>query len=198
MQLNAFRLRSDAAELRKMLSAPLDKKVEMDVSGKYYTLETPEGYILDPTALEAIEGLMPAYGRLEMEDKWMERAMAIVAEEPVEREPVIIPKGSGKAWCDSKGNRGTTVARIRRKAGGEGTVNALQVAIFDRESQALKAQKRIMTKLNLPVEIVQQFDYYHVIVTGFYSREETFQYYPELAGIGYPRITLLENYKRKK
>ncbi len=55
-----------------------------------------------------------------------------------------------------------------------------------------------MTKLNLPVEIVKQFDYYHVIVTGFYSREETFQYYPELAGIGYPRITLLENYKRQK
>jgi hypothetical protein len=73
---------------------------------------------------------------------------------------------------------------------------ALQVAVFYRESQALRAQRRIMTKLNLPVEIVKQYDYYHVIVTGFYSREETFKYYPELAGIGYPGVTLIENYKR--
>ena len=55
-----------------------------------------------------------------------------------------------------------------------------------------------MSKLNLPVEIVKQFDYYHVIVTGFLSREETFQYYPELAGIGYPGVTLIPNYIRQK
>jgi hypothetical protein len=55
-----------------------------------------------------------------------------------------------------------------------------------------------MSKLNLPVEIVKQFDYYHVIVTGFYSREETYEYYPELAGLGFPGITLLENYKKQK
>jgi hypothetical protein len=75
---------------------------------------------------------------------------------------------------------------------------ALQVAIYHRESQALKAQRRIMSKLNLPVDIVKQFDYYHVIVTGFYTREETFPYYPELAEIGYPGVTLIENYKRRR
>ena len=55
-----------------------------------------------------------------------------------------------------------------------------------------------MSKLNLPVEIVKQFDYYHVIVTGFYSREETFEYYPELAGLGFPGITLIQDYKKQK
>ncbi len=55
-----------------------------------------------------------------------------------------------------------------------------------------------MSKLNLPVEIVKQYDYYHVIVTGFYTREETYPYYPELAEIGYPGVTLIENYKRTK
>jgi hypothetical protein len=49
-----------------------------------------------------------------------------------------------------------------------------------------------MNKLKLPVEIVKQYNYYHVIVTGFYTREETYKYYPELAGLGYPRITLIE------
>jgi len=75
---------------------------------------------------------------------------------------------------------------------------ALQVAIFRKESQALRAQKKIMSKLNLPVEIILQWDYYHVLVTGFYSREETYQYYPELAGLGYPGITLIENYRRQR
>ena len=199
LQLNAFRLRSDAAGLRKMLSAPLDKKVDMDLKGKYYTLETPEGYILDPTSLEAIKGLMPSFGRLEMEKKWTERAKVPIAEEPVKREPVFIQKASVQP--------GTTVRIIEQKPAAlvkeekrevQVPSIALQVAIYPKESQALRAQKRIMSKLNLPVEIVKQFEYYHVIVTGFYSREETFPYYPELAGIGYPGITLIENYRRKK
>lgn len=199
MQLNAFRLRSEATDLRRMLSAPLDKKVEMDVRRKYYTLETPEGYILDPTALEAIEGLDLSFGRLGMEEKWMVRAKALIPEAPVKREPVFVQKASV--------HPGTTVPVFERKTAAlvkeekrEVIIPsiALQVAIYHKETQALRAQKKIMTKLNLPVEIIQQFDYYHVIVTGFYSREETFQYYPELAGIGFPRITLLENYKRQK
>lgn len=199
MQLNAFRLRSDAAGLRRMLSAPLDKKVEMDVSGKYYTLETPEGYILDPTALEAIDGLMPTYGRLEMEDKWMERTKAIVVEEPVKREPVIIDRVQVRPDVSLRvTEEQPQVLIFEEKPEVKVPSIALQVAIFVKESQALRAQKRIMSKLNLPVEIVKQFEYYHVIVTGFYSREETFPYYPELAGIGYPGITLIENYKKLK
>ena len=75
---------------------------------------------------------------------------------------------------------------------------ALQVAIFHKESQALRAKKRIESRLDVTVEIVKQWDYYHVLVTGFYTREETYQYYPELAGMGYPGITLIENYRRQK
>ena len=199
LQLNAFRLRSDAAELRRMLSAPLDKKVEMDVRGKYYTLETPEGYILDPTVLEAIEGLMPLFGRLEMEDKWLERARALVTEEPDEREPVIIDRIQVRPDVTLRvTEEQPRVLIYEEKPEVKEPSIALQVAIFVKESQALRAQKRIMSKLNLPVEIVKQFEYYHVIVTGFYSREETFPYYPELAGIGYPGITLIENYRKKK
>jgi cell division protein FtsN len=74
---------------------------------------------------------------------------------------------------------------------------ALQVGIFHKKNQALRAWKKITSKLNLPVEVVLQWDYYHVIVTGFYTREETFIYYPELAGIGYPGVTVIENYKKQ-
>ena len=75
---------------------------------------------------------------------------------------------------------------------------ALQVGVFHKKNQALRAQKKITSKLNLPVDIVFQWDYYHVLVTGFYTREETFRYYPELAGIGYPGVTVIENYVKEK
>ena len=74
---------------------------------------------------------------------------------------------------------------------------ALQVGIFHKKNQALRARKKITSKLNLPVEVVLQWDYYHVIVTGFYTREETYIYYPELAGIGFPGVTVIENYKKQ-
>ena len=70
---------------------------------------------------------------------------------------------------------------------------SLQVGVFYKQSEALRAQRRITAKLKLPVEIVKQYDYYHVIITGFFTREETYKYYPELAGLGYPSITVIEN-----
>jgi hypothetical protein len=69
---------------------------------------------------------------------------------------------------------------------------SLQVALFDKRAPALRAQKKITEKLALPVEIIEQWGYYRVIVTGFYTREETYRFYPELAGLGYPNITLIE------
>ena len=75
---------------------------------------------------------------------------------------------------------------------------ALQVAVFQKESQALQAKRKIMSKLKLPVEIITQWDSYHVIITGFYTREETYMYYPELAGMGYPGVRLIENYIRQE
>jgi cell division protein FtsN len=69
---------------------------------------------------------------------------------------------------------------------------SIHVAAYHRKSQALRVQRRIARKLQIKTEIVQQFDYYHVLIKGFYTREETYKYYPELAGIGYSRITLIE------
>jgi hypothetical protein len=59
----------------------------------------------------------------------------------------------------------------------------------------MKARRKIISKLSLPVEVVQEYDYYKVIVTGFHSREETYRYYPELTQIGYPNIYLIEKKK---
>jgi len=199
LQLDAFQLRSGAIGLRKQISAPIDEKVTIDNKGIYYRLETPEQPVLDPTVLEAIEKLMPSYGQLDVKDAWQAPVMVQPFMEPAEREPVVIQKAFVRSDASLRitEEKQGRLSMAEKPVTGEPTV-ALQVAIFIKESQALRAQKRIMSKLNLPVEIVKQFDYYHVIVTGFYSREETFQYYPELAGIGYPGVTLIPNYIRQK
>lgn len=75
---------------------------------------------------------------------------------------------------------------------------AIQVGIFHKKAQALKAKRRISARLNLPVEIVLQWDYYHVIVTGFHTKEETYKYYPEFAAIGYPGVSVIENYIKQE
>jgi len=119
--------------------------------------------------------------------------------EPAERQPIIITKSAVQPGSSVRVTEEKPVRLIEtEKPPLTEPVVALQVAIFRKESEALRAQRKIMSKLNLPVEIVKQWDYYHVIITGFYTREETYQYYPELAGLGYPGITLIPNYKRQK
>lgn len=71
-------------------------------------------------------------------------------------------------------------------------VISLQVGVFYKKSEAEKARKKIMSKLNVPVKVVEQWEYFRVIITGFHSREETYQYYPDLAGLGFSGPTLIE------
>ncbi len=73
----------------------------------------------------------------------------------------------------------------------------LQIDVFRDKSEAMKAQKRITNKLNLPVEIVQEWEYYKVFVIGFNTTEEANKYHSALAKLGYPQISLIENYRKK-
>jgi cobalamin biosynthesis Co2+ chelatase CbiK len=73
---------------------------------------------------------------------------------------------------------------------------AIQVAIFYKKAEALRAQRKISSKLNLPVEIIEQWEFYRVIIPGFFTKEETYRYYPELAGLGYPGVQIIDNGKK--
>ena len=57
----------------------------------------------------------------------------------------------------------------------------LQIDVFHNKSEAIKAKKRITTKLNLPVEIVQEWEYYKVFVTGFHTTDEANKYFSAIA-----------------
>ena len=199
IQFGAFRKKSNAIELRDRLAATVDKNIKIVKEGRYYKVRLTELPLIKQEVLNEMKKLQPQIGRLGLKDMWAVPIVTKPVEEPMARQPVIIQKAIVLPY--------TSVRVIREKPRGlileekpeilEPSI-ALQVAIYIKQSQALRAQKRIMSKLNLPVEIVKQYDYYHVIVTGFYTREETYQYYPELAGLGYPGITLIPDYKRQK
>jgi hypothetical protein len=69
---------------------------------------------------------------------------------------------------------------------------SLQVGLIYKHSEALRAQRKIKSKLKVQVDIVKQWDYYRVIIPGFYTREETYRFYPELVGLGYQKIFMIE------
>ena len=188
IEVASFRQEAGARVLRDKLSAIIDKKVTIVPEGGNYKVRI-SGF----TSLEDMEKIIPSLGMLGLRDIWV----VPVQIPPAFKPPVIVqPDTTGKIEIPVIVQPDTTIKPVEEEvkppeAPPEPTVS-LQVAIFQKYSQALRAQKRIVKKLNLPVEIVQQWDYYRVIVTGFYTREETYKYYPELAGIGYPNITLIE------
>jgi cell division protein FtsN len=73
-----------------------------------------------------------------------------------------------------------------------GPAFSLHAAVFNKEAQAQRAVNKIQSKLNLPAVIIQQWDFYHVVIPGFYTREETYKYYPELAGMGFTEVYIIE------
>jgi cell division protein FtsN len=187
IDVGSFRQETVALTLKNRLSAILGKKITIVFEDGYYKVRI-SGF----TSLEDLEKIIPSLGLIGLRDIWM----APVKKQPLEKTTVVVKPDAVLMQLD------TTRNQVEEKVAApvtpaEPTV-ALQVALFNNRSQALIAQKRIINKLNLPVEIVQQWDYYKVIVTGFYTREETYKYYPELAGLGYPNITLIENYKRQE
>jgi len=197
MQLNSFRLMSNALFLRSRLKIAPPGSKEPILRSNGFRLETPDEPILDPVILDAIEDLNPIARDLGMKESWNIPPPVEIVIEPVRMKPVLIEKTivpSDIAFSKSKA--GSKFKLAGKPVTGEPKI-ALQVAIFHNESQAIRAQRKITAKLGLPVDIVRQYDYYHVIVTGFYTREQTIPFYPELAGMGYPGITLIENYRRQ-
>ncbi len=68
----------------------------------------------------------------------------------------------------------------------------LHAGSYYRKTEAERAKLKIERKLKLPVEIVEEWESYRVMITGFFTREETYPYYPELAGLGFTDIFVYE------
>ncbi len=68
----------------------------------------------------------------------------------------------------------------------------LHAASYIKRSQAERAKNKIERRLKLPVEILVEWNTFRVVITGFYNREETYPYYPELAGMGFSDVFVIE------
>ena len=197
IQLGSFSKKSDAIVLRDRISESMGRKVIIVFEGGYYKLRLAGLPFIKQTVLDEMKKQEGSIGKLDFKNEWILPLQEPPEEEPAISRPVIIVKPV--EWNNvvppivkpelSPKLAGSSI--VTHPTSPEPTIS-LQVGVFYKRSQALRAQRRIMSKLNLPVEIVQQYEYYHVLVTGFYTREETYKYYPELAGLGYPSITLIE------
>jgi hypothetical protein len=200
IQLGAFRDQSNAIALLKHLKVRYGDRLKMVFDGGFYKIRLTGSPLLEQTVLDEMNKEALSLGKLKFKDIWVVPPELLVENEPEVRQPetpvspvewnrkvpaVLMPKTSG----------GLTENKIVGPSMPSEPAISLQVGVFHRKADALRAQRRIISKLNLPVEIVQQWDYYHVLITGFYTREETYKYYPELAGMGYPSIMLIEKKK---
>jgi cell division protein FtsN len=203
VQLGAFLNKSNALALLGKLSRPFGKNIMMTYENGYYKIRVRMSPLVRQTVLEEIEKLMPRPGELGLKEVWIMPIKTLPPETPVkkitENPPERLTIRLTKPLFETPASRYRQVTNADTLKGAlpEPTV-ALQVGIFHREAEAIRAQRKIISKLNLPVEVIKQFEYYHVIVTGFFKKEETYKYYPELAGLGFPGITLIENYRSLK
>ena len=202
IQIGAFRQKSNALAMTDKVLKLIDREVEVVEEDGFYKVR-----ITGFDNIEEMQKFVPALDLLGIKEYWLMTAKIREAapariKEPAELEPKTAVSEE-KPLIIQSDTAFRPMAKEPEIVIAEETTEvvptvALQVAIFHSKNKALRAQKRITEKLGLPVEIVQQWDYYHVIVTGFFNREQTIKYFPELAGLGYPGITLLENYKSKK
>jgi len=68
----------------------------------------------------------------------------------------------------------------------------LHAGRYYRLREAERAKQPIERRINMAVQILEEWDAFRVVITGFFTREETYPYYPELAGMGFTDIFVYE------
>jgi hypothetical protein len=176
----------------------------------FYKLELKGAPVIDPTVLEEMKRLKPI-DQVKFRDIWMAPVISAPSEEiyvippkdvPDERPDLTLEKVLNIPDIPGFVKPYSALILAERKIKlpvitSQPTI-ALQVAVFQKESEANQAKRKITSRLKLPVEIIKQWDSYYVIITGFRTREETYPYYPELAGLGFPSVRLIEDYIRQE
>ena len=186
IQVGAFRQEPNALVLRDRLTAVLDYSVIIVSEEGFFKVR-----ITGFSNQDEMEKLYPALALLGMKNLWVlpvkKQEEEINSLAKIQPDTVTTPVIEDEVIPAAKEEK-PVVSQPKI---------SLQVEVFHDKAQALNAQRRITTKLNLPVEIVQEYEYYKVFVTGFKTTEEANKYYPALAKLGYPNISLIENYKKR-
>ena len=198
IQVGAFLRETNAAALKQRLSDLLNHKVVIVQANGYYKVR-----ITGCKTIEEMGKLIESLGFLGIKNVWVfhNRPMKeLIASDSVTKDSISkISISKGSVNKDTVGNliaEKNQVSKLEEEPPpvNEPTIN-LQVGVFHSKAEALKAKRIIKTKLKLPVEIVREWEYYIVFITGFKTREEIFIYYPKLAALGYPDSFMFDKNK---
>jgi len=184
IQVGAFRNESYANVLKGKLSSIIDKHVIIVTEDKLFKVR-----ITGFSGEEEMEKFYSTLAFLGMKDFWV---LPVKKQEEIAQQAVIQADTTIKPLTE---NTALQVVSEEKPAVSQAAI-VLQIDVFREKSEALNAQKKIKNKLNLPVEIVQEWEYYKVFVTGFHTREEANKSFTALAQLGYSKISLIENYKK--
>ena len=197
-EFGAFRERANALELLKQLRKRYGNRIKMVFEDGFYKLRLKGESPMKKSVLEEMEKLGPELGKLRFNDLWLnlpvipEESLTEVIERPVITVSRVDKIPEVPSVIFDKNLISLKQSKIIRPAQIPALSVSIRVGVFDKKSLAVKAQKKIASKLKLNAEIVEQWDQYTVIIRGFHTREETYKYYPELAAIGYPGVSLIE------
>jgi hypothetical protein len=179
IQIGAFRNENYAYELQAKVSALINKPAVVVQQDGWYKVQ-----ITGFRTREEMDKMIPSLGLIGLHDIWIPPVRMQEGVVPPTQLKPVVPADTAKQVVEKP-------VVIEKPEVPVPTIS-IHVRAFHRRSQAVRAQRRIKAKLNLDSEIIPQWDYYHVVIPGFFTREETYKYYPELAGIGYPNVTLIE------
>jgi uncharacterized protein YutD len=184
IQVGAFHQESYSLTLKEKLSAIIDKPVIIVTEDGFFKVR-----ITGFSSQEEMENFYPTLAFLGMKNFWV---LPVKKPEEIIQQTVVQPDTAKRTVSE---NTVLPVVAEETPVVSQPTI-VLQVDVFHDKSEALDAQKIITTKLNLPVEIVQEYGYYKVFVTGFHTTDEANKYFSAISKLGYPKISLIENYKK--
>lgn len=193
IQIGAFRSANYAEALKKKMSSMLTNPVEIIFEDGYYKVRVT-GF----TSKLDIERLLPTLGMMGLRDIWVPPVK--VPEQTVK--PVVVAADTSRSRVeqipvDTMRQAPVALPEIKpvekpEEKAVEIPPVSMRIGEFLKKSQAINAQRKIRKKLGLESEISERWGYYYIIIGGFYTREETYKYYPELAGIGLTKIMILD------
>ncbi len=190
IQAGAFYVESNAIALRERLEKLTGKRVIIVEEDGFFKVR-----ILGFESREEMEKYLPVLRPFGLYDLWILpeiRVPDLVEPEVVMPDTVKVPVEERKIAEEKKEVEIEKEPEVVVPVEAPEPTVAIQAGVYYKKIQAVRAQRKIKRKLGLPVEVVQQWDMYRVLVTGFYTREEAFVYYPELAGLGFQQISLVE------
>jgi len=189
IQVGAFQKETNATVYKEKLSALIDKPVTIVNEDGFFKVQLT-GF----KTIEDIEKIIPALGLIGVKDFWIPPAKkdAEIPDYSVLKPDTIQNIFDGKA-VNNAGPETIDSLNTEESHAAE-TTYAIEIGAFRKKNRALDAQRKIVTKLKLHVEIIEQWNRYHVIITGFDDKTDINKYIPEIARLGYDKLSVIQNY----